>query len=117
MKKLLCCLLLVISAPVFAQQNTVTWDYQASDVTKYGLTHFSLERKAVACGTTTVNFAEVAQIPPELRTFADTAVTPGVTYCYRMSAVNPTAVSAYSNEAGRTVPFAVPVAPSGLTVQ
>lgn len=117
MKKLLLLLpaLLVVTSSVFAASNILTWDYLATDVATYGVTGFPLERKAEACAGTGA-WSLLATPAATLRTYADSAVAPGITYCYRVYAEGPGGRSAASNTVARTVPFAVPVAPSGLTV-
>lgn len=116
------------SLPAHAQaaRNTLTWvDNSNGDSQEQFV---EVERKIipnpvpltnpVVCGgTVSGTYAKIGQTSgPDITTFADTTVSPGNTYCYRVRAVNATAMSAYSNEAGRYVPFTAPVAPSNLTV-
>ena len=113
MKILWLALLLLLLSPAlgWAATNTLTWtDNSTNEAT------FHIERKAEAC-TGTAAFVEIATTGFNIVTFTDAAVTEGLTYCYRVAASNATGKSAYSNTAGRTVPFSVPAAPSGLTVQ
>jgi hypothetical protein len=64
-------------------------------------------------------FAQIGTAPARNSTggvsFIDTAVTPGVTYTYRVAATNAAGSSAYSNTASVTVP-AVPAVPATFTV-
>ena len=119
MRKLLLFLLLstllVITSSVFAASNTLTWDYLDTDVATYGTTGFPIERKAEACIGTGA-WSLLATPAATLRTYVDSAVVPGITYCYRAYAEGPGGRSVASNTVARTVPFAVPIAPSGLTV-
>ena len=103
--------LILSAAPAWAASNVLSWtDNSTNEAT------FHIERKAEAC-TGTAAFAEIATTGFNIVTFTDAAVTEGVTYCYRVAASNAAGKSAYSNTAGRTVPFSVPAAPSGLTAQ
>src|SRR3990167_4974487 len=102
--------LLLFAVPAWAAQNVLTWtDTSTNEV------NFHIERKADACAGTAA-FAEIATTGANIVTFTDSAVTEGVTYCYRVAASNPAGKSAYSNTASRTVPFSIPHAPSGLVV-
>lgn len=74
-----------------------------------------IERKAEACAGAGA-FAEIATVAANVTTYTDSAVTEGVTYCYRVAAQNAAGKSAYSNTAGRLVPPTVPSAPSALGV-
>ena len=115
MKRLLF-ILLFCSSSAFAQaaSNVLTWDYLATDITTYGVTGFTVERKTEDCAITgsPAVFTQIAAVAATVRSYTDTAVIMGATYCYRAAAVNPTAKSAYSNLVGRTVPLAAPPAPS-----
>ena len=97
-------------APAFGATNTLTWQDNSGNEA-----NFHIERKAEAC-TGTGAFAEIATTGANVVTFTDAAVAEGTTYCYRVAASNPAGKSAYSNTAGRTVPFSIPSAPSGLGV-
>src|SRR3990167_9450356 len=108
---LLCLGLVAVLTPaVHAGQNVLSWTDNASNEQ-----NFNIERKAVV-------FASVAAFTPlatggfDIVTFTDTAVSEGATYCYRVNASNTAGASAFSNTAARTVPFSVPLAPPGLTV-
>lgn len=107
--------LLFIGTPVWAVSNTLTWTDNSDNETT-----FHVERKADACGAPAA-FVEIATVPAALGMgslvfFTDSAVVEGSTYCYRVAASNAAGKSGYSNEAGRTVPFSIPAAPSGLGV-
>mgnify|MGYP001600519333 FL=1 len=111
LRVLLVGVLVLWALPAWAASNVLTWtDNSTNEAT------FHIERKAEAC-TGTGAFAEIATVGINITTFNDAAVTEGLTYCYRVAASNPAGKSAYSNTASRTVPFPVPAAPSGLTVQ
>ena len=93
-----------------AATNRLTWvDNSANE------TAFHVERKAAACGAAGT-FAEIALLSANAVTYDDLTAVEGVSYCYRVAASNTAGKSAYSNEAGRTVPFTIPAAPSGLGV-
>ena len=90
--------------------NVLTWIDNAGNEA-----NFHIERKTEACAGL-LAFAEIATTGANVTTFNDVAVIEGQTYCYRVAASNPAGKSAFSNAAGRTVPFVVPAAPSGLGV-
>jgi hypothetical protein len=78
-------------------------------------TGFLVERKPVACvlpGT----FTALTTTGAGVISYADTAVTQGATYCYRVAATNALGNSPFSNTAERLVPLVVPVAPGQLGV-
>ena len=77
--------------------------------------HFNIERKVEACAGGAA-FVPLATVGLDIVTFTDTAVSEGVTYCYRVNASNVSGVSAFSNTADRLVPFTSPPAPSSLVV-
>src|SRR5882672_10711028 len=118
MKKLLA-LLLLCSSTAFAQtapQVTLAWDYVPADVTKWGITGFQMQRKTEACAGLGA-FANLAVIGPTLRAYADPAVVPGTTYCYRVQALAPITVdnaqgnSGFSNLAEKRVTLGPPPVP------
>ena len=112
MKRMLLALMfLVFALPAVAGQNTLNWSEISTNETG-----FNVERKVGAC-TAISSFSEIGTVGPNVTTYVDTAVTEGVTYCYRVRASGPGGTfSAYSNTADRLVPFTAPAAPTGLTV-
>jgi len=99
-----------LAAPAWAASNVLSWtDNSNNEAT------FHVERKAEVC-VGAAAFAEIATTGANVVTFTDSAVTEGLTYCYRVAASNPAGKSAYSNTASRTVPFTIPAAPSLLGV-
>lgn len=110
-KSILLAVLCVLSMPALAAQNVLTWDDMSTNETG-----FSIERKDVACAAGGA-FGEIATVGQDVATYTDANVVGGVTYCYRVAAFNQAGASAYSNEAGKTVPFTVPFAPGNLQVQ
>lgn len=105
---------LLLAAPVWAGQNVLTWTDNSNNED-----NFKIDRTTAtdvpACATAP-GFAQIATTGFNVATFIDTAVTEGTTYCYRVWASNTAGDSAYSNIAGRTVPFSVPLPPSNLIV-
>ena len=93
-----------------AATNRLTWTDNSTNETT-----FHVERKAVACGAAGT-YVEVATVGANVITVDDVTAVEGTAYCYRVRASNSAGFSAYSNEAGRTVPFTIPAAPSGLGV-
>jgi hypothetical protein len=118
MKKLLVCLCaLFFSAAAFAAQPVISWTYAAADVATYGVTSFSVERKAEPCAGVTVSFAQITSVANTDRSVSDpNLLTQNTTYCYRAAAVSALGSSAYSNTAEKTI-LGPPPAPTGLTVQ
>src|SRR3990167_3081172 len=102
--------LLLMAAPAWAASNVLTWQDNSGNEA-----NFHVERKAEVCAGVAA-YAEIATTGANVVTFTDSAVREGVTYCYRVAASNPAGKSAYSNTASRTVPFSIPLAPSGLVV-
>ena len=90
--------------------NVLTWQDNSNNETA-----FNIERKVEAC-TGTLPFTPLASVGTNTTTYIDSAVVEGASYCYRVNASNSAGASAYSNLAGRTVPFTVPTAPSTLVV-
>jgi hypothetical protein len=82
-----------------AGQNILDWVDNAAD--EQG---FSVERKAEMCAGAAA-FTIVVTVGANVTHYADSAVTEGATYCYRVRAYNAAGVSAYSNTAERTVPI------------
>ena len=100
----------LIPAVSVAGQNVLSWVDNASNEQ-----NFNIERKAEACAGAAA-FTPLATVGLDIVTFTDTAVSEGVTYCYRVNSSNTAGASAFSNTAARTVPFSVPASPSALTV-
>ena len=111
MKRILLALMFLLFAmPALAGQNTLNWSEISTNETG-----FNVERKVGAC-TAISSFSEIGTVGPNVTTYVDTAVTEGVTYCYRVRASGPGGTfSAYSNTADRAVPFP-PATPYDLTV-
>ncbi len=73
---------------------------------------FRIERALASGGPWT----EIAVQPANLASYADTNVSIGVPYYYRVRATNGVGASSYSNTVTATLPGAAPVAPTGLVV-
>ena len=99
------------AVPAWAASNVLSWSDNSTNEA-----NFVIERKAEASTGTTVPFTTLATTTANIETYTDSAVSEGVTYCYRVAARNTAGTSAYSNTAGRLVPPTVPGAPSGLGV-
>lgn len=121
MKKLFA-LLLFCSSAAFAQtvpQVTLSWGYVDTDVTKWGVTGFQMQRKAEAC-VGALPFTNLAVIGPTLRAYVDAAVVPATTYCYQVLALapitvdNPKGNSNPSNMAEKRVTLGPPPVPANL---
>jgi Chitobiase/beta-hexosaminidase C-terminal domain len=76
-------------------QLTLTWQDNSTNESNFGV-----ERKTGTNGT----YTQIALIAANITSYVDTTVTHGVTYCYRVDAINGAGASAYTNEACATVP-------------
>ena len=103
-----------MSSFAHAGSNQLSWTDNSTNEA-----NFNIERTTAAdvsaCQTAT-GFTSLASVGFNVVTFNDSVVTEGTTYCYRVNASNTGGVSAFSNIAGRLVPFSVPPVPSGLIV-
>lgn len=106
-------LLLALATPGWAGQNTLSWTDNSTNEANFDIQRTTAA--TVAACATAVGFTALASVGPNIVTYTDTAVVEGTTYCYRVDASNTAGVSGFTNIAGRTVPFSVPLAPSGLT--
>lgn len=125
---LVCALTALGTAEAQAGQNILTWVDNSSGDGQEQV--FEIERKVqvvpptttppavVDCTTVTGTYAALATVQQNVVTYTDTAVSAGSIYCYQVRARGASGLtSAYSNQAGRYVPFVQPAAPSGLTVR
>jgi len=113
----LLCLALVgvlIPAVAVAGQNVVTFTDNSGNEQGFYLQRTTAASVALCQSAT--GWAALQTLAPNIVSYADMAVSEGVTYCYRVDAYNAAGESAWSNIAGRTVPFTVPAPPSNLTV-
>jgi Chitobiase/beta-hexosaminidase C-terminal domain/Family of unknown function (DUF6298)/Putative collagen-binding domain of a collagenase len=76
-------------------QLTLTWQDNSTNESNFGV-----ERKTGTNGT----YAQIALVAANTTSYVDTSVTHGVTYCYRVDAINSAGASAYTNDACATVP-------------
>jgi Chitobiase/beta-hexosaminidase C-terminal domain len=84
------------SFTISAPKVTVTWQDNSSNED-----NFQVERKTGTGGT----YSQIATVAANVTSYLDTSVTNGVTYCYRLRAVNSSTTSSYSNEACVTAPW------------
>jgi len=75
-------------------QLTLTWQDNSSDEVD-----FAIERKTGTSGV----YSQIASVAANVTTYMDNSVTRGVTYCYRVQAVNSAGASDFSNEACKSV--------------
>ena len=122
MKKILACItascmfmMLAVAPAMAVAPVTVNFVYASADVTTFGVTAFSIERKAEACAGVNSAFAAIGTVGNTLRTFTDATVAASTTYCYRVRAVNAAGVSAPSNTAEKTTIADLPPAPTSVT--
>ena len=76
-------------------QLTLTWQDNSTNGSNFGV-----ERKP----GTSVTYSQIALVSANTTSYVDTSVNHGVTYCYRVDAINSAGASAYTNEACATVP-------------
>ena len=81
---------LALAVPALAAQLTLTWTDNATD--ELG---FRIERRLNPSGS----YSEVTTVGTNVTSYADTGVTAGQGYCYRVRAYNSAGNSGYSNEA------------------
>lgn len=103
-----------VATPAWAGQNVLNWIDNSANEQSFDIQRTTAANEA-ACLTAT-GFSFLASVGPNVTTYTDLGLTENVTYCYRVDAANTAGASAFSNIAGRFVPFTVPNAPSGLTV-
>lgn len=106
--------LLIAPSVALAASNTLTWTDNSGNEANFDIQRGTAA--TVAACQVGVTFAPLVSVGANVVTYTDAAVVEGVTYCYRVDASNTAGVSAFSNIAGRTVPFTVPSAPSTLGV-
>jgi hypothetical protein len=105
----------VFSAVAFsATPVNINWTYSAADVITYGVDGFIVEKKSEACADTVASWHELTVVQNSLRTFTDSAVIPGATYCYRVFSRGVAGKSAASNTAEKTI-LGPPPAPTNVT--
>jgi hypothetical protein len=97
-----------------AGQNVLSWVDNSSNELNFDIQRTTAANVA-ACQAAS-GFTALAQVGANIMTYTDAALAEGATYCYRIDASNTSGVSTFSNIAGRTVPFTVPNAPSGLSI-
>lgn len=117
--RLLTGLLVLVPSLALAAQNTLTWTDNSTDETS-----FIIERATAAnvpACQTAVTWTQIVTVPANLAPppssvmFADSVVTVGTVYCYRIKAQNTEGTSLPSNIMGR-VPLGIPAAPTNLLV-
>lgn len=95
------------AAPVSPTQVNLTW--QDTSTRETG---FKIDKRAGSSGT----FAQVATVAANVTAFANTGLTAGTEYAFRVRAYNTYGDSAYSNEATAATPAAgTPLSPSNLS--
>jgi hypothetical protein len=76
-------------------QLTLTWQDNSTNENNFGV-----ERKT----GTSETYAQIALVSANTTSYVDTSVTRGVTYCYRVDALNSAGASAYTNEVCAAAP-------------
>jgi Concanavalin A-like lectin/glucanases superfamily len=88
---------LLTASPVVAPsaQLTLAWQDNSNNEDD-----FTIERKTGTNGA----YSQIASVAANVTSYMDYSVTRGVTYCYRVQAVNSTGASGHTNEACKAVP-------------
>lgn len=115
MRYLVFLLVLLLPAPAFAIDATLSWTDNSSNETG-----FRVQRQLNGSA-----FADVATVNSNVVTVIDTTLTQSTTvdnaYCYRLYAFNTAGNSAFTAPACKTIPklvvITIPTAPSNLTIQ
>ncbi len=76
-------------------QLTLTWKDNSTNESNFGV-----ERKTGTIGT----YSQIALVSADTTSYVDTSVTRGVTYCYRVDALNIAGTSAYTSEVCGSAP-------------
>ena len=118
-------LLMTLPAHAHASSNVLTWLDNANNEQNFEVWSKIIPTPSpgvvLNCAADPILYTLLATVGPNtttlpLTTFVHANVIDGTTYCYKVRATNSAGVSAFSNQAGRTVPFSVPAAPSDLGV-
>jgi hypothetical protein len=83
-----------IASPSVAQL-TLTWQDNSTNED-----NFAIQRKTGTSGT----YAQIAMVAANIVSYVDSSLTPGLTYCYRVDAINSAGASSYTNEACAVAP-------------
>ena len=103
--------LLLAASAVHAQAAQLTLTFTDNSGNETG---FEVER---CQGAGCTGFANIANLGVNVTTFVNTLLPEGVTFCYRVRAVNTAGPSTYSNTSCATTAVSVPAAPSNLLVK
>lgn len=96
--------------PAHAAKATLTW--QDMSTNEDG---FNVERKGDLCAAAAA-FGPLAAVGKDVATYEDPTVVEGGKYCYRVNAFNQAGTSPWSNEAGITIAYTVPLPPSSAGI-
>jgi Divergent InlB B-repeat domain len=86
-----------ISTPSWVSAAGIVLSWQDNSTNEDG---FKIERAINA------NYVEIASVGPNIKTYTDSGLVGGTTYCYRILAFNSGGVSSPSNESCATIPIA-----------
>ena len=92
---------------VLSNQISLSWSDNSNNETG-----FKIQRKTGVEGT----YADIRTTAANVTTYADSGLTDGTLYYYRVSATNATGDSAFSNEASGTTPLAAPTSATATAV-
>lgn len=102
----------LLSLASLAEAATLTW--QDNSTNEGG---FNVYRKTEACSGASAPFVTLAAVPSNSVQYVDNTVVQGQAYCYKVTAFNTGGESNPTNTVDFTVPFSVPLPPSGLAVR
>lgn len=114
---------LLLVSPAWAASNILTWTDNSTNETTFEVWAKSVPTPAGIpppppnCATDPSPYALLTTVGVNIVTFTHTGLSEGSAWCYEVRASNPIGPSAFSNVAGRSIPFtAVNGAPTGLGV-
>lgn len=123
MKKIvtvLCLALFAAGSPAWAGSNILTWADNSTNEQNFEVWSKVVPTPVLPavlnCTADTSPYTLLSTLGPNSTTFTHAGLVEGQTYCYEVRATNVAGASAFSNQAGRSVPFTVAAAPSGLIV-
>jgi len=120
---LMALLFLLLAAPAWAGSNILTWMDNSTNEQNFEVWAKPVPTPAgnppppPNCAADPSPYTILATVGINVVTFTHTGLTEGAAWCYEVRATNVVGPSAFSNVAGRSIPFtAVNGAPSGLGV-
>lgn len=104
-------LFLAFAPSALAATAVLTWQDNSANET-----NFDVERKTEECVGSAAPWGVIGSVGANIVTYRDGTIAEGGTYCWRVNGRNAAGKGPYSNTAGVSVPFTIPVAPGQLGV-